>query len=72
MDTALNGSWRTVESEDPDISARFLDFATQNGYGEALETGRKTGDFGGLLRSLKEHSSGKLFQSWTKTLALQC
>ncbi|CDI74181.1 hypothetical protein, conserved [Eimeria praecox] len=57
VDTALNGSWHTVEKEDPDMFARLLDFATQSGYGETLETGRKTGNFGGLLHSLKEKSS---------------
>ncbi|CDJ32698.1 LOW QUALITY PROTEIN: uncharacterized protein EMH_0047470 [Eimeria mitis] len=58
VDTALNGSWHTLENEDPEIFARLLDFATQSGYGETLETGRKTGNFGGLLLSLKEKSSG--------------
>ncbi|CDJ49732.1 hypothetical protein, conserved [Eimeria brunetti] len=57
VDTVLNASWNTLEGEDPDVFTRLFDFATQNGYGEALETGRKTGNFSGLLHSLNENSS---------------
>lgn len=58
MDTTLNGSWHTLHDADPELFVRFLDFATQNGYRESLDTGRKTGNFGGLIHSLKTTSSG--------------
>lgn len=59
MDTALSGSWQSVEKEDADMLSRLLDFAEHNGYAEALETGRKTGNFSGLAKALADKSSGE-------------
>ncbi|XP_026192875.1 uncharacterized protein LOC34622832 [Cyclospora cayetanensis] len=56
VDTTLTNKWKNLEREDPVIFSKFLEFASDHGYGEALESARRTAKLGSLLQALAENS----------------
>lgn len=59
VETTLQNTWGSLEHEDPVLYARFLEFAGQHGYAEALETAKKTLNLAGLLQALSNTSDGR-------------